>query len=351
MGIAQTASDKVDAAIIDSAYQLRQDLDGMLNDKLDKSSVVQVTGASTTNVMSQKAVTDALNNKLGATANAVSASRLQTARTINGVAFDGTANITVADNTKLPLTGGTLTGRLIGTRGAFTGTGNDYLEGGLEVRGNGLSNTVFPMIGFHQPNMYAGFLQLRGWADFRFYSQGGTAYANVTAAAFIGNGSQLTALDASNLSTGTVAVARGGTGATATTGTGNNVLSDSPALTGVPTVPTAAVGTNSTQIASTAFVHATALGSGQSWQNVTASRARGTTYTNTTGRPIQILVQYQDDPGNVAGATFNIGSLTRTTADLGGGTGHPYWFAAVIPHGTTYSFSGGLSLPAWWELR
>ena len=40
------------------------------------------------------------------------ADKLTTARTINGVSFDGTANITVADATKLPLTGGTLSGNL-----------------------------------------------------------------------------------------------------------------------------------------------------------------------------------------------------------------------------------------------
>lgn len=39
-----------------------------------------------------------------------SAAKLTTARTINGVSFDGTANITVADSTKLPLAGGTMTG-------------------------------------------------------------------------------------------------------------------------------------------------------------------------------------------------------------------------------------------------
>src|SRR5574344_1345269 len=36
---------------------------------------------------------------------AASATKLATARTINGVAFDGTANITVADSTKAPLNG------------------------------------------------------------------------------------------------------------------------------------------------------------------------------------------------------------------------------------------------------
>jgi hypothetical protein len=49
------------------------------------------------------------------TGNAATATTLQTARTINGVGFNGSANITVADATKLPLSGGTVTGDLIST--------------------------------------------------------------------------------------------------------------------------------------------------------------------------------------------------------------------------------------------
>lgn len=44
--------------------------------------------------------------------NANTATKLQIARTINGVSFDGTANITIADSTKLPIAGGTMTGDL-----------------------------------------------------------------------------------------------------------------------------------------------------------------------------------------------------------------------------------------------
>ena len=44
--------------------------------------------------------------------NAKTATKLETARTINGVSFDGTANITIADSTKLPIAGGTMTGNL-----------------------------------------------------------------------------------------------------------------------------------------------------------------------------------------------------------------------------------------------
>lgn len=54
--------------------------------------------------------------------------------------------------------------------------------------------------------------------------------------------------------TGTLPVANGGTGVTTSTGTGSTVLSASPALTGTPTAPTAAVSTDTTQIATTAFV-------------------------------------------------------------------------------------------------
>lgn len=63
-----------------------------------------------------------------------------------------------------------------------TGTGNDYSSSGLEVRGNGPANSVFPSIGFHQPGVAASSLQLRGASDFRFYAQGASSYANVTAA-------------------------------------------------------------------------------------------------------------------------------------------------------------------------
>lgn len=45
-----------------------------------------------------------------------------------------------------------------------------------------------------------------------------------------------------------------GTTISANTGTGSNVLAASPALTGMPTAPTAAGGTNTTQLATTAFV-------------------------------------------------------------------------------------------------
>lgn len=51
-------------------------------------------------------------NYLGKTATAAAATKLATARTINGVSFDGTANITVADSTKVAPTGTIVANRI-----------------------------------------------------------------------------------------------------------------------------------------------------------------------------------------------------------------------------------------------
>ena len=74
------------------------------------------------------------------------ADTLTTARTINGVSFNGSANITVADSTKLPLSGGTMTGELqVNARlDVGTGTQND-----AEVRIYKADNNVSDHIQFY----------------------------------------------------------------------------------------------------------------------------------------------------------------------------------------------------------
>ena len=84
--------------------------------------------------------------------NAGSASKLQTARTINGVSFDGTGNITVADSTKVPLSGGNLTGRC-------KITGNNF---GWQVT-NGTETIEF-MIGSGKVNRGFWDTKLNKWA-------------------------------------------------------------------------------------------------------------------------------------------------------------------------------------------
>jgi len=158
--------------------------------------------------------------------------------------------------------------------------------------------------------------------------------------------------------TGTLPVANGGTGVTTSTGSGANVLSNSPTLVSPALgTPSALVGTNITGTAAglsiggnaaTATSAANALGVGQTWQDVTASRASGTTYTNSTGRPIFISVRLARDDGQL--------TLTVDGLEIGntGYTAGPvnYTLTAVIPAGSTYIanaiYGGTLN---WYELR
>jgi len=210
-------------------------------------------------------------------------------------------------------------------------------------------------------------------------------------------------------------VTSGGTGVTTSTGTGSTVLSASPTLTGVPLAPTASSGTNTTQIATTAFVAAATgtlgtmstqnanavaitggtvsglsslgvsgtatattfsgagtsltgtaaslsiggsaasatnatniLGNSQSYQNVTGSRSSGTTYTNSTGKPIWVWYSATSATSGATTTAYVDGNLAcYTNMDL-----YPRAFAGfVVPIGSTYSINCGGNLAYWLELR
>jgi len=82
------------------------------------------------------------------------------------------------------------------------------------------------------------------------------------------------------------------------------------------------------------------LGYGQTWQDVTGSRASGTTYTNSTGNPIIVAVEAGSA---VTLSTFTINGVASTKYLVGG--------SYVIPPGNTYSSVPGGGLVKWMELR
>lgn len=93
------------------------------------------------------------------------------------------------------------------------------------------------------------------------------------------------------------------------------------------------------------FLEARIIGIGQTWQNVTSSRTKGTTYTNNTQRPIQIFINFDPD-GNlsvltISGQSFNVPDSQSE------------FISAIIPVGGTYSLSAwGVATPIkWLELR
>lgn len=76
-----------------------------------------------------------------------SAATLTTARTINGVGFDGSVNITVADSTKLPLSGGTMTGAISFAAGQTWPTFNQNTTGSAATFTSTTQNSQFNSVG------------------------------------------------------------------------------------------------------------------------------------------------------------------------------------------------------------
>ena len=99
------------------------------------------------------------------------------------------------------------------------------------------------------------------------------------------------------------------------------------------------------------------LGYGQTYQDVTASRAAATTYYNTTGKPISVMVQIANSAASGPfGATLTInGAIVNANFSIQQ-TGAGNYFvtpSGVVPPGGSYSLTGLLSttISKWYELR
>ena len=198
----------------------------------------------------------------------------------------------------------------------------------------------------------------------------GSFSANIITATLTGNAASITDINASNITSGTVASARisgsytgitgvgtllagtwsgntvgvlyGGTGTTTSTGSGSVVLSASPALTGTPTAPTAANGTNTTQIATTAFVNAAVVTATGSLGTMSTQNANNVSITG--GNISNVTITNITDLAVADGGTGS-SSLAANAVLLGNGTSALQTVAPgtagniLVSNGTTWSSS------------
>ena len=105
-------------------------------------------------------------------------------------------------------------------------------------------------------------------------------------------------------------------------------------------------------LASGKAISSGAIGDGQTWQDVKASRSKGVTYTNSTGSPIAVAVSSQ------GGSTQGRITLTIDSVDImmdgidssfSNNMGNVF---GIVPNGSTYSATSDYStFSLWTELR
>lgn len=92
------------------------------------------------------------------------------------------------------------------------------------------------------------------------------------------------------------------------------------------------------------------IGVSQTWQ--APSRAIGTTYTNSTGKPIMVAISYTCNAGtSVQGLVINGVTVFAGAVNTAGSSGG---FTLIVPNGATYVTTtnvGAMTLVLWSELR
>lgn len=136
-----------------------------------------------------------------------------------------------------------------------------------------------------------------------------------------------------------LAVADGGTGAS--TLSANAVLLGN----GTSALQTVAPGTSGNVLTSNGTTWASStpdpvIGVGQTWQDLTASRSAGVTYTNSTSRPIMVVIL----GGGASSILINGSAILSTPAGIVNTT-------FIVPVSSTYQFTTGGSITKWSELR
>ena len=96
------------------------------------------------------------------------------------------------------------------------------------------------------------------------------------------------------------------------------------------------------------------VGVNQTWQDVSASRAVNVTYTNTTGKPIEVSISANNTVVASENKLTIDGSIIISSSSTGGAN-HIVTIRAIIPNGSTYilnPIAGSIgAITNWAELR
>jgi len=260
-------------------------------------------------------------NSNGIDCNAATATKLQNQRTINGVAFDGTQDITITAEQRL--NGGIRNESQLNaalTAGIYVcssdnGLAGIYGYGFLQVYRSGgvISQVYYPHLTGGSNEVF--FAVRQSWDSGQ--SWGGWYYSGKNAAT------------ATKLQTPrNIAISGAVSGNAWFDGSGNI------------TITTTANN---------------AIGISQTWQDVKANRSLETTYLNSTGRPIQLCLTFPDTNGAtiIIEVIIDGNSVFKHTYDAGTNYGSGF-YSFIVPAGSTYKISANTSAiqPSYWsELR
>ena len=279
--------------------------------------------------------------------NAATATKLQTARMINGVSFDGTANITIADNTKLPLTGGTISGNLnanalgVNNNSNTSGLGLSLYSGssagmpdyGLAFSGTATFGTHGSVVGDWATYFTMSGATNRGW----IFKSGNGAGGNVASISAAGAITATSILSSGTVTAPTFSGALSGNAATATKlqtartingvsfdGSANITIADNTKL------PLSG-GTITGNIAVSGETYHKGIQylTKSRWKSYTSNRVFGTTYLNNT--PYEKEVNVKSDMGYAF-----LSSLKVTFTDLVTNE------SIVVYFGCSSNWSGGI---------
>lgn len=96
-----------------------------------------------------------------------------------------------------------------------------------------------------------------------------------------------------------------------------------------------------------AYVDNLALGVGQTWQNVTASRAAGTSYQNTTGKPIVVAIRGDTNSTHYLQVSTDNATWVTVASTIASNAN----LSLIVPNGNYYRLTSGATFIGWSELR